>query len=166
MTLCGILLTLSAAQAAAQPESGLNLTTFAGMAMVPGAHAVLGVAVGVKPRDQVPVSLEFEYARTRSDPAGGVPSIASFVGNILIHPSRHPPGLRIYGTIGAGLYVQILNRRSSEANDAWNIGGGIKIALAGPLQLRLDYRSFFLAPVTGEYHSNEHRVYAGITLGY
>jgi hypothetical protein len=170
--LCVMALTLPAALAVAQtPELPVNITAFGGVAMAPGPHPAIGVAVGVKSsgllsRRPTPVSLEFEYARSRSDPAGGVPAIVTFAGNLLIQPLRQTSRRRFYGTIGAGLFVHLLDRRSSEANDAWNIGGGAKVTLAGPLKLRVDYRAFFLFPVSGEYHSNEHRFYAGIVAGF
>jgi len=171
-TLCVMALALPAATASAQTDdSRVNLTTFAGVALAPGAHPVAGVAVGLKPPSPVsprptPVSLEFEYALSRSDPAGGVPSIVTVSGNLLVQPSRQPSRLRIYGTVGGGLYVQLLNDRSSEANDAWNIGGGAKVALLGPLKFRMDYRAFFLGRINGEYHSNEHRFSVGMVLGF
>ena len=77
-----------------------------------------------------------------------------------------PSRFQFYGTFGVGLYVQLRDRGSSEANDARNIGGGVKITLAGPLKFRVDYRAFILARVNGEYHSNEHRLYAGIVAGF
>ncbi len=163
---CLMALTLSAAPAVAQTrESPVNVTAFAGVAMAPGPYAAIGVAVGVRPRP-IPVSLEFEYSRSRSDPAAGVPAIATFAGNLLVQWPRQPSRFQFYGTFGLGLYVLLLDHHSSEANDARNIGGGAKVTLTGPLKLRMDYRAFFLAPIGGEYHSNEHRFYVGIVAGF
>ena len=44
------------------------------------------------------------------------------------------------------------------------IGGGVKIALAGPLRLRVDYRVFKLG--TGARFSPSHRIYAGLNLKF
>ena len=81
-------LALSAAPAVAQiRESAASITSFAGMAMTPGPHPATGVAVGLKPHPG-PVSLEFEYSRTRRDPVASVPAIATFACNILVQPSH------------------------------------------------------------------------------
>ena len=165
-TSCVVALMLSTASAPAQTwESPVNITAFAGAAMAPGPHPVIGVAVGLKPRP-TPVSLEFEYSRSRSDPAAGVPAIVTLAGNLVVQPLRQRSRFQFYGTFGVGLYVLLRDRQSSEANDARNIGAGAKIALVGPLKLRIDYRAFFLARIHGEYHSNEHRFYAGIVAGF
>ena len=163
---CLTALMLSTAGAMAQtPESPVNVTAFAGVAMTPDPHAAIGVAVGVRPRP-IPVSLEFEYSRSQSDPAAGVPAIVAFAGNLLVQLPVQPSRFQFYGTFGVGLYVQPLDNHSSEPNDARNFGGGVKVTLAGPLKLRMDYRAFRLAPIVGEYHSNEQRLYAGIVAGF
>jgi hypothetical protein len=45
-----------------------------------------------------------------------------------------------------------------------NTGGGVKVALVGPVRLRLDYRVFKLAG--GALNSPAHRVYAGLNLKF
>jgi len=163
---CLIAVALSTAAAVAQtPESPVNVTALTGVAMAPSAHAAIGVAVGVRPRPS-PVSLEFEYSRSRSDPAVGVPAFVTFAGNLLVQLPLPPARFQFYVTFGVGLYVLSLNNHSSEPNDARNVGGGVKVTLAGPLKLRLDYRSFRLAPIGGEYHSNEQRLYVGLVAGF
>ena len=164
--LCLMALTVSTASAVAQTrESPVNVAAFAGVAMAPGPHAAIGVAVGVRPRPG-PVSLEFEYSRSRSDPPAGVPAIVTFSGNLLVQLPIRPSRFQFYGTFGVGFYVLLLDHHSSEPNDARNFGGGVKITLAGPLKLRMDYREFRLARIGGEYHSNEHRFYVGIVTGF
>ncbi len=158
------ILALSVAPAMAQMEVPVNVTAFTGVAMVPDAHRALGVAAGLILID-APIRLEFEYGRTGSDPATAVPEIRTFAGNFHVQP-RQPWRLQIYGTVGIGIYRMLLDHRSSEANDATNVGGGAKLSLVGPLKLRLDYRRFSLAAIRGQYHSNEHRFYAGITAGF
>jgi hypothetical protein len=74
-SLCLMALTLLAAPAVAQArESPVNITAFAGVAMAPGPHPAIGVAVGHKPRPG-PVSLEFEHWQSRRDPVAGAPAI-------------------------------------------------------------------------------------------
>jgi hypothetical protein len=163
---CLVVLTISSGRAAAQPaELPVNLTAFAGLAMAPDPHAALGVAVGVRPRPG-PVSLEFEFSRSRSDPASGVPAIMIFAGNILIQLPAQGSRFQFYGTFGGGIYFQLFDHHSGEPDDAPSFGGGVKVTLAGPLKLRMDYRAFRLAPMAGEYHSNEQRLYTGIVAGF
>ena len=45
-----------------------------------------------------------------------------------------------------------------------NVGGGVKINLAGPLRLRVDYRVLKLG--SGALDSPAHRVYAGLNLKF
>jgi opacity protein-like surface antigen len=161
-----IVLTLSTAPAVAQGwEAPVNVTAFAGAAMTPDPQVATGIAVGLKPRP-IPVTLEFEYSRSGSDPAAGVPAIGTFSANILlqfpVQASRH----QWYGTFGVGVYGLSLDGEVSEPEGVWNVGGGAKIAIAGPLKLRVDYRAFRLAPIAGEYHSHVHRLYMGILAGF
>lgn len=159
-------LTLSAAPAVAQTqESGVSITTLAGVAIAPGPHPATGIAVGLRPQPG-PISLEFEYSRSRSGVVGGEPGILTLAGNILVQPSRQRSRFQFYGTFGVGLYALPSGHDVSEPESARNIGGGTKIALAGPLKLRMDYRAFLLARLPGETHSNEHRVYVGIVAGF
>jgi opacity protein-like surface antigen len=165
-TSCLLALMLSSTAAVAQTrESPVNVTAFTGAATTPDPHAAMGVAVGVRPRP-LPVSLEFEYSRSRGDSTAGVPAVVTFAGNLLVQLPLRSSRLQVYGTVGVGLYRLSLDRHGSEPNDARNVGGGVKVALFGPLKLRVDYRAFRLAPIVGEYHSNEHRVYAGIVAGF
>jgi hypothetical protein len=166
--LCAIALTtISTAPAAAQTaESPVGVTAFGGVAWAPGPHPASGIAVGVKPRDRTPLGLEFEYARSRRDPASGVPGIVTVAGNFVIQPALKWSRVRVYATLGVGGYVLLRDHGSSEANDARNFGGGVKMTIAGPFKLRMDYRRFLLARIGGEYHSNEHRLYLGIVAGF
>jgi hypothetical protein len=169
-SLCVLALTLSDAPAVAQTwESPVNMTGFAGVAVASGPHPANGVAVGLKPQPG-PVSLEFEYSRSRRDQVAGVLAIETLACNILVQPSRQRSRFQFYGTFGVGLYAPLHDpsrrrggvHQSSEPDSARNIGGGAKVTLAGPLKLRMDYRAFFLAG--GE--SNQHRFYVGIVTGF
>ena len=46
----------------------------------------------------------------------------------------------------------------------FNTGGGVKVSLAGPIRLRVDYRVFKLG--SGALHSPTHRFYAGLNLKF
>lgn len=161
-----IVLTLATAPAGAQGwESPINATAFAGAAMTPDPHVAIGIAVGLRPRP-TPVTLEFEYSRSRSDPSEAVPAIVTFSGNILLPFPIQASRYQFYGTFGVGVYGLSLESKSSEPEGVWNFGVGTKIAVAGPLKLRVDHRAFRLAPIAGEYHSNEHRLYLGLVAGF
>ena len=71
--------------------------------------------------------------------------------------------MQFYGTAGGGGYRETLFD-PGETYAGYNIGGGIKMSLAGPLRLRFDYRVFTLK---GEpRHANPQRFYAGINLKF
>ena len=54
-----------------------------------------------------------------------------------------PTRTQFYLTAGGGFYREAL-AAASETSFGTNIGGGVKLALAGPLRLRVDYRVFNL----------------------
>jgi hypothetical protein len=82
------------------------------------------------------------------------------MGNVLV---QLPFGsVQPYGTIGAGFYRERLSEISSETHFGSNFGGGVKIGLAGPLRLRVDYRLFALQGRPRE--SKPQRIYAGLNL--
>jgi hypothetical protein len=158
--------TISTAAAIAQTrESPVSVTAFTGVAIAPGPHAAIGIAVGVKSR-QTPLSVEFEYSRSRSEPGVAVPAIETFAGNLLIQLPTPPARFQFYGTVGVGFYALLLNHHSSEPSDARNFGGGAKVTLGGPVKRRIDYRAVLLTPIVDEDHSNEHRLYVGIVAGF
>jgi len=165
-SLCVMALTLSAAPAVAQTqESPASITAFAGVAMASGPHPATGVAVGLKLLPG-PVSLEFEHSRGRRDPTAGVPAMETFAINILTQPSRQRSRFQFYGTFGVGLYAVLRDNHVSDVTEARNIGGGVKVTLAGPLKFRMDYRAFFLGKMDGEDYPNAHRFFVGIVAGF
>jgi hypothetical protein len=52
----------------------------------------------------------------------------------------------------------------TETNVGVNVGGGVKMSLAGPLRLRLDYRVFTLKG--SPRYATPQRFYAGINLKF
>ena len=52
----------------------------------------------------------------------------------------------------------------SETNVGVNVGGGVKMSLAGPLRLRFDYRVFTLQGTP--LYSHPQRFYAGLNLKF
>ena len=70
-------------------------------------------------------------------------------------------GFQPYFTTGAGLYRETLETHQ-DTSVGYNTGGGVKVSLAGPLRLRVDYRVFKLG--SGALYSPAHRIYAGLNL--
>jgi hypothetical protein len=62
-----------------------------------------------------------------------------------------------------GIFNESLGTHS-ETNFGSNAGGGVKIGLAGPIRLRVDYRVFKLG--SGALNSPAHRIYAGLNLKF
>ncbi len=149
---CGVLAAPAAARA--------DVTAFLGVSPTPGVHLGRGAAVGA---GFIVVAFEVEAAQILEQTADGEPALSTGMGNILVQTPIEVSRMQFYGTAGAGLYRERLGA-TQETNGAVNIGGGVKIGLAGPLKLRLDYRLFRLrgAPL----HPTWHRVYAGATLGF
>jgi hypothetical protein len=137
-----------------------DLTAFLGLTSTPDARLARGVAAG---GGLVIVAFETELARISEDTAESRPGLTTVMGNVLIQTPAAIGGVQLYGTSGLGVYRERLGDASETALAA-NIGGGVKIGVAGPLKLRLDYRLFRLR---GEpLHDVYHRVYAGATLGF
>lgn len=152
LVMCGVLAAPAAARA--------DVTAFLGVSPTPGLHLGRGAALGA---GFIVVAFEAEAAQIAAVTADGEPALTTGMANILVQTPLEVSRMQFYGTAGAGLYRERLGA-IQETNAAANVGGGVKIGLAGPLKLRLDYRVFRLrgAPL----HPTWHRVYAGATLGF
>ena len=137
-----------------------DLTAFLGVNPTPVNRPVRGFAVGA---GLLVVGFEFEYANTSDDEVLAAPSLQTYMFNGLVQTPIPIAGMQFYATAGGGGYRESLFD-TSETHVGYNIGGGVKWSLAGPLRLRLDYRVFTLQ---GEpRHSNPQRFYAGINLKF
>ena len=136
-----------------------DLTAFLGVNPTPERRTVTGLAAGA---GMLIVGFEVEYANTSEDATVAAPGLRTFMANGLLQTL--PLGrLQFYGTAGAGVYRETL-LDTSETHVGINVGGGVKMTLAGPLRLRLDYRVFTLQ---GEpRHANPQRFYAGLNLKF
>lgn len=150
----GLLLALLARPAAA------DITGFLGVSPSPDARLLKGAALG---SGLLVVGWEFEYAVTDSDPAQAAPSVKTGMANGLLQTPVPVFRMQPYFTTGLGVYRERLGARQ-DTGLGYNTGGGVKITLAGPLRLRLDYRVFKLGKdaVT----SPSHRFYAGLNLKF
>lgn len=143
----------------AQPARA-DATAFIGATTTPANRQARGFAIGI---GLIIVGFEFEYASTEEDAIERAPSLRTGMGNVLVQTPSLVSPIQVYGTVGAGLYRERLDARQ-ETSVGINTGGGVKLTLAGPLRLRVDYRVFNLRG--DPLHSRVHRVYAGLNLAF
>ncbi len=137
-----------------------DVTAFIGSMVTPWSARTTGVAVGMT---VIVVGVEFEYAASPEDASTLTPGLTTGSLNVLVQAPFAVKRVVVYGTAGAGLYRQQLGAAEKTGTEI-NVGGGVKIGLAGPLRLRLDYRILTLrdAPVVGR----PQRFYAGLNLAF
>ncbi len=137
-----------------------DITVFIGANTTPANRQVRGVAAGI---GLVVVAFEFEYANTTDDLTASAPSLTTGSGNIVFQTPVAFFGFQPYFTTGGGLYRETLGAHQ-DTSFALNTGGGVKIALIGPVRLRVDYRVFKLG--SGALQSPAHRIYAGLNVKF
>jgi hypothetical protein len=141
-------------------NAAADLTAFLGASSAPSTRPMKGFAIGT---GLLIVGFEFEYAHANEKLEKGAPSLRTFMFNGLLQTPIPIAGMQFYGTAGGGVFRETLDR-NSETNLGIDVGGGVKMTLAGPLRLRLDYRVLTLrgSPL----YSNPKRFYAGINLKF
>ena len=154
--IAGVLVLLALSPAAARADA----TAFIGANTTPSNRPVTGFAVGL---GLLIVAFEFEYAATSDDVAALAPALKTGMGNVLLQTPFPIFGFQPYFTSGGGVYRETLSAHQ-ETGVGTNVGGGVKMSLAGPLRLRVDYRVFKLG--SGALNSPAHRVYAGLNLSF
>lgn len=137
-----------------------DVTGFIGTNRTPASRTVKGFAVGT---GLLVAGFEFEYADTKEDPLQSAPKLRTFMFNGLAQTPIPIARMQFYATAGGGFYRETLNE-TSETHVGINVGGGVKLTLAGPLRLRFDYRVFTLRGTP--LHSKPQRFYAGINLKF
>jgi hypothetical protein len=97
----------------------------------------------------------------KQDDLKGAPGLTTGMGNLMIMTPTQK--VQLYATTGGGLFHEIYRTRGTTSFGT-NIGGGVKIGLAGPIRLRLDYRIFKLNgdPLFTKYQ----RFYGGLSLSF
>jgi opacity protein-like surface antigen len=135
-----------------------DITAFIGANTTPANRQARGAALGF---GVLIVGGEIEYSYTPDDPSAGAPSLRTGMGNLVLQTPMAFMGFQPYFTMGAGLYQEELGTHS-DTSVGINTGGGVKISLAGPFRLRVDYRVFKLG--SGALNSPAHRFYAGLNL--
>ena len=137
-----------------------DITAFIGANTTPANRQVRGGALGV---GLLIIGFEGEYAFTPDDPRASAPSLKTGIGNVVLQSPVPFFGIQPYFTTGGGFYQEELGRHS-DTGFALNTGGGVKVTLAGPIRLRVDYRIFKLG--SGALYSPAHRIYAGLNLKF
>ena len=137
-----------------------DATVFIGSASAPTNRTAKGLALGA---GLVIVGFELEFSDTGESVLEGAPQLRTGMGNILLQTPIPVAGMQFYFTTGGGVYREQLDTRQ-ETHVGVNTGGGVKIALLGPIRARLDYRLFNLR---GEpLYSTVHRIYAGVNVAF
>jgi len=137
-----------------------DVTAFLGVSPTPESRLARGVAAG---GGLVVVGFEVEVARLDEDTAAGRPGLTTGMASVMVQTPLEVSRVQFYGAGGLGMYRERL-ADDTETALATSLGGGLKIRVAGPLKLRLDYRLFRLRG--DPRHDVYHRVYAGATLGF
>ena len=146
------LLTLRPAPASA------DLTGFLGFSPTPETRSARGIAIGVS---LIVVGFEFEYSKIVEDQVKGTQGLTTGMGNLLVMTPTYK--LQLYGTTGGGIYHETY-RSTGMTHVGTNIGGGAKLALAGPIRLRIDYRVFNLNG--NPLYKRVQRVYGGVSIAF
>jgi hypothetical protein len=146
--------------AATAPPARADITGFLGANMTPSSRTAKGLAVGA---GLLIVGFEFEYASSNEDQPALAPSLKTGMGNVLLQSPLPLFGVQPYFTTGAGGYRETLGA-VHETGFGSNVGGGVKVSLAGPLKIRLDYRLLKLG--SSALNSPAHRIYAGLNLKF
>lgn len=144
----------------ASSNAWADATAFLGATTTPTNRQARGVAIGT---GLLLVGFEFEYSSTSEDVDAVAPSLKVGSANGLLQTPFPIFGFQPYVTAGAGVYRERIGA-SADTGLATNVGGGVKIELAGPLRLRVDYRLFKLGD--GARYSPSHRIYAGLNLKF
>lgn len=106
------------------------------------------------------VGWEFEFAHVGEDTERSLTGLKTYSGNFIV---QTPTSTQLYATTGVEAYRENLGT-FQETYFGTNIGGGVKVKLAGPLRVRVDYRIFKLQ---GEpIHDVYQRFYVGANLKF
>jgi len=160
MRLFLITLALLVVMLCAAAPADADLTAFVGTNATPSNRQVRGFGVGLS---LIVVGFEFEFSDTAADQAAGAPGLRTGMFNLLVQTPFGVSGLQFYGTVGGGLYQETGSGLEATSGGV-NTGAGVKIAVAGPIRLRLDYRVFTLRG--SPQHDTHQRLYAGFNLGF
>jgi hypothetical protein len=149
-----------AALALTPAPAAADATAFFGVATTTINRPATGIAIAVK---VVMIGIEFEYAHMDERYPERVPGVNSSMFNLML---ESPTKIKVYFTAGGGLSHETLGA-ASEWGFGTNIGGGVKLPLAGPLRIRIDYRLFNVhGTIPGSVDTRQQRIYGGINFAF
>lgn len=148
-----------------------DLTAFVGAQTQPSTRFTRGISAGA---GFLIIGFEGEYAQAGGDDvcpsaidlSECAPSLRTIMVNGLVQTPRGIlPKIQLYATAGGGYYRERFEPLDEDAKGfGTNVGGGVKIDLAGPLRVRLDYRVFRL---TGDaVNKTSQRFSAGLNVAF
>lgn len=146
-----------------------DVTVFLGAQSEPSTRLTRGISAG---SGFLILGFEGEYAQAGGDDAcpasleDCAPSLRTVMLNVLLQTPRGiVPRTQLYATAGGGYYRERFESLD-ETNKGFgtNVGGGVKVGLAGPLRVRLDYRIFRLSG--DAVHRTSQRVSVGLNLAF
>lgn len=151
-----------------------DLTAFIGAQTNPTTRFTKGISAGT---GFLIIGFEGEYAQANDvedclelASLECAPSVRTLMFNGLVQTPRGIiPGVQLYGTVGGGYFrVRFEAVDLQKEGFGTNFGGGVKINLAGPLRVRLDYRIFRLTDEYERYGVEEtsQRFYAGVNIAF
>jgi|SRR5579862_5920969 len=149
-----------AALVATPAPAAADGTAFLGLSPTSNARSASGAALGFK---FIFLDFEFEYAHMTEGLASNTPGFSSGMFNIALET---PTKTKIYLTAGGGLTHENLGA-ATRWGVGTDIGGGVKLPLAGPIRLRLDYRVFTLHNgIPSAPNKMQYRFYAGLNVAF
>lgn len=137
-----------------------DLTAFLGLSPTPDNRSARGFAGGLT---LIVLGFEGEYSQIQEDEDENLPSLRTWSGNVFVQTPVEISKVTPYATMGAEVYRETLDDEH-ETNIGVNVGGGLKIRVAGPFRVRLDYRVFSLKGDAR--HSTYQRFYVGANLAF
>lgn len=153
-----VILGLAGAVLAVRPAPALaDATAFVGFSPTLATRSTTGFGLGLS---FVIVGVEFEYSHLNEVTASGAPGVGAGMINFQV---QTPTKTQIYVTAGGGFYHESLGT-DGHYNVGFNVGGGIKIKVAGPIRLRIDYRVFTLNQSFVTQHPQ--RIYFGFNFAF
>ena len=142
-------------------EAAADATVFVATTTQPANRPTFGAAVG---GGLLVVGFEFEYASANEAVDSGAPSLKTAMASAYLQNPVPIAGLQFYGIVGAGFYRERIGESDAVNGLLTSAGGGVKMALAGPLKLRIDYRVFLLHGDAR--YTSPKRLYAGLNLSF
>jgi hypothetical protein len=120
-------------------------TVLVGLTSVGALRPSFGFSFGYRPSA---VGVEVEYVSTFPQNSPGGYSAGGIFGSVFVQPVTIS-NVQIFAVGGVGVWGEgFTGGKRTGVLNAGNVGGGVLVALAGPLKLRLDYRLFLLGQVS------------------